>query len=164
MILVRDPDDAVVVEAAIDGRADYLVTHNLRHFVEVVDVLSVVTPGELLGRSCGRWSDEREAGISPEDVRVAQAGGGAAGVRGRRLAELLDQHRRGAEDRCLETTEHFRRRYGEPRPGDLRAVLDKRPDVPPEPGDGSPQTSSLASAGPQRGRALGYRNGSRMLT
>jgi hypothetical protein len=25
-----------------------LVTHNLRHFAEVLDVLSVVTPGELL--------------------------------------------------------------------------------------------------------------------
>ena len=48
VILVRDPDDAVVVEAAIDGGADYLVTHNLRHFAEVIDVLSVVTPGELL--------------------------------------------------------------------------------------------------------------------
>ena len=48
VVLMRDPDDAVVAEAAIDGGADYLVTHNLRHFAEVLDVLSVVTPGELL--------------------------------------------------------------------------------------------------------------------
>ena len=45
---MRDQDDAVVVEAAIDGEVDYLVTHNLRHFVEVVDAVRVVTPAELL--------------------------------------------------------------------------------------------------------------------
>jgi hypothetical protein len=39
---------------------------------------------------------------------------------------------------AVETAEHFRRRYGEARSGDLRAVLDKRPDVPPEPGDELP--------------------------
>ena len=39
---------------------------------------------------------------------------------------------------AVETAEHFRRRYGEGRPGDLRAVLDQRPDVPPEPGDEFP--------------------------
>lgn len=39
---------------------------------------------------------------------------------------------------AVETAEHFRRRYGDPRPGDLRAVLDKRPDVPPEPDDEIP--------------------------
>ena len=36
---------------------------------------------------------------------------------------------------AVETAEYFRRRYGEARPGDLRAVLDKRPDAPPEPRD-----------------------------
>ena len=39
---------------------------------------------------------------------------------------------------AVETAEHFRRRYGEARPGDLRAVLDKRPDVASEPGDELP--------------------------
>lgn len=48
IVLVRDPDDAIVAEAAIDGFADHLVTHNLRHFEEVSSVLSVLTPGALL--------------------------------------------------------------------------------------------------------------------
>jgi hypothetical protein len=38
----------VVAEAAIDGAADHLVTHNLRHFAEVHGVVSVLTPGALL--------------------------------------------------------------------------------------------------------------------
>lgn len=46
--LVRDPDDAIVAEAAIEGNADHLVTHNLRHFAEITDRVSVVTPGRLL--------------------------------------------------------------------------------------------------------------------
>lgn len=46
--MTRDPDDAVVAEAAIDGRADHLVTHNIRHFAEVADRISIVTPGQLL--------------------------------------------------------------------------------------------------------------------
>jgi putative PIN family toxin of toxin-antitoxin system len=48
IVLVRDPDDAVVAEAAIEGNADHLVTHNTRHFAEVADRVSVVTPGSLL--------------------------------------------------------------------------------------------------------------------
>jgi putative PIN family toxin of toxin-antitoxin system len=48
LVLVRDPDDAVVAEAAIDGAADHLVTHNRRHFAEVHGVVSVLTPGALL--------------------------------------------------------------------------------------------------------------------
>jgi putative PIN family toxin of toxin-antitoxin system len=48
IVLARDPDDAIVAEAAIDGNADHLVTHNIRHFAEVTDRVSVVTPGEFL--------------------------------------------------------------------------------------------------------------------
>jgi putative PIN family toxin of toxin-antitoxin system len=48
LVLLRDVSDAIVAEAAIDGHADYLVTHNLRHFAEVVDRISVATPGRLL--------------------------------------------------------------------------------------------------------------------
>jgi putative PIN family toxin of toxin-antitoxin system len=48
--LSRDPDDAIVVEAAIEGRADYLVTHNIRDFLEVAERVTVVTPAELLRR------------------------------------------------------------------------------------------------------------------
>jgi putative PIN family toxin of toxin-antitoxin system len=46
--LRRDPSDGVVVEAALDGGAEHLVTHNLRHFEEVADRISVVTPAQLL--------------------------------------------------------------------------------------------------------------------
>jgi putative PIN family toxin of toxin-antitoxin system len=44
--LSRDPDDAIVAEAAIEARADYLVTHNIRDFLEVAERVTVVTPGE----------------------------------------------------------------------------------------------------------------------
>ena len=79
LVLVRDPDDAVVAEAAIDAGVDHLVTHNLRQFGEVADVLSVVTPGELL-RVVADKSDEREGRGPPQDVNVAQEGSGATGV------------------------------------------------------------------------------------
>jgi predicted nucleic acid-binding protein len=47
-VLVRDPDDAVVAETAVDGAADHVVTHNVRHFAEFGGGLSVPTPGKLL--------------------------------------------------------------------------------------------------------------------
>jgi hypothetical protein len=46
---------------------------------------------------------------------------------------------------AVETAEHFRRRYGEARHGNLRAVLDKRPDVPPDPGDELPEELAARS-------------------
>jgi predicted nucleic acid-binding protein len=45
-----DPNDEMVLEAAINGRADCLVTHNIRHFVDPARRfgLKVLRPGELL--------------------------------------------------------------------------------------------------------------------
>jgi putative PIN family toxin of toxin-antitoxin system len=45
-----DPNDEMVLEAAINGRADALITHNVRHFFEPAKRfgLRVLRPGELL--------------------------------------------------------------------------------------------------------------------
>lgn len=47
---LSDPNDEMVLEAAVNGRADALVTHNVRHFEKgaVVFGLRVLRPGELL--------------------------------------------------------------------------------------------------------------------
>jgi len=47
---VRDPSDEMVLEAAINGRADALVTYNLKHFALPGDRfrIPVVHPAELL--------------------------------------------------------------------------------------------------------------------
>jgi len=48
-----DPADEIVLETAVNGRADALVTHNRRHFLPVERVfgIPVLTPGELLRRT-----------------------------------------------------------------------------------------------------------------
>ena len=47
---LSDPNDEMVLEAAVNGRADALVTHNVRHFEKgaVMFGLRVLRPGELL--------------------------------------------------------------------------------------------------------------------
>lgn len=47
---LSDPADEMVLEAAVNGRADALVTHNVRHFMAagIEFGLRVVRPGELL--------------------------------------------------------------------------------------------------------------------
>lgn len=49
---LADPDDEMVLEAAVNGRADALVTHNLAHFAQAAlrFGLAVLRPGELLER------------------------------------------------------------------------------------------------------------------
>ncbi len=50
---LADPNHDMVFEAAINGRADALVTHNVRHFAVVSRRfdLEVLAPGEILKRS-----------------------------------------------------------------------------------------------------------------
>jgi len=47
---LADADDEFVLEAAVNGRADALVTHNVRHFAAAAKKfgLLVLTPGKLL--------------------------------------------------------------------------------------------------------------------
>jgi putative PIN family toxin of toxin-antitoxin system len=47
---LADPDDEMVLDAAVNGRADALVTHNLVDFSAAISRfgLTVLTPGQLL--------------------------------------------------------------------------------------------------------------------
>ncbi len=47
---LRDPDDELVFEAAINGRAEALVTHNIKDFVEAAPRfgLRVARPAEIV--------------------------------------------------------------------------------------------------------------------
>ncbi len=46
---LRDPSDELVLEAAVNASADYLVTHNLRDFAAAGGfAVQVVTPGQFL--------------------------------------------------------------------------------------------------------------------
>ena len=49
---LRDPDDDMVLEAAVNGAADAVVTFNRRDFVRGAKAfgLAVLTPGDALGR------------------------------------------------------------------------------------------------------------------
>jgi putative PIN family toxin of toxin-antitoxin system len=49
---LRDPDDDMVLETAVNGRADAIVTFNVRDFDAVAPRfgISVLSPGEALGR------------------------------------------------------------------------------------------------------------------
>lgn len=49
---LADPDDEMVLEAAVNGHADALVTHNIRHFADagLRFALPVLRPGDVLRR------------------------------------------------------------------------------------------------------------------
>ncbi|MCB1978347.1 MAG: putative toxin-antitoxin system toxin component, PIN family [Burkholderiaceae bacterium] len=51
---LRDPSDELVLEAAVNASADFLVTHNLRDFAAADRfAVQVVTPGQFLKRLDG---------------------------------------------------------------------------------------------------------------
>lgn len=49
---LRDPDDELILEAAVNGRADVMVTFNLRDFGRAPSLFGVdgVTPADAIGR------------------------------------------------------------------------------------------------------------------
>ena len=51
--MLADPKDEMVLEAAVNGRADALITHNMRDFASVQDRfnLDILRPADFLQRA-----------------------------------------------------------------------------------------------------------------
>ena len=46
--VANDPDDNMILECAVAGRANYLVTGNLRHFPKSIRQTSIINPRQFL--------------------------------------------------------------------------------------------------------------------
>ena len=46
--VAQDPDDNIILECAVAGRANYLVTGNLHHFPKSIRQISIVNPRQFL--------------------------------------------------------------------------------------------------------------------
>ena len=49
--ILRDADDEMVLEVALNGQAEAIVTHNIRDFEAIQELgIEVATPGQIVGR------------------------------------------------------------------------------------------------------------------
>lgn len=46
--VAKDPDDNIILECAVAGRSDYLVTGNLRHFPKSISQIPILNPRQFL--------------------------------------------------------------------------------------------------------------------
>ena len=57
--MLKDPDDEMVLETAVNGEADYLCTLNVRDFLPASRFgVAVVSPGKMLGLLEGSYEKE----------------------------------------------------------------------------------------------------------
>jgi putative PIN family toxin of toxin-antitoxin system len=58
---LQDPADEMVLETAVNGNANYLVTFNVRHFGEATTAFGIraVTPGEIVRKLKGMKHEEK---------------------------------------------------------------------------------------------------------
>ena len=129
-----DPKDELVLEAAINGRATAVITHNVRDFPNLGASfgIEVLRPGAALmrirGCSTGTYPLKLPASLKREAERLAKADGVS-----------LNQWVTVAVAQKVTAVESaeafFRRRAGDARAEDMKAILASVPDVPPMPGD-----------------------------
>ena len=135
---LTDPDDELVLEAAINGSAYAIVTHNVRHFETAAKRFNirVVPPGVYHSGEVSLMPATTTPVHLPESVvRAAEVQARLRGVSleawvSRAVAERLDTTE-GAQ-------EFFRRRATGATGEALKRILDTAPDVPPMLGDELP--------------------------
>ena len=134
--LLYDPNDEIVIEAASNGRADAIVTHNVKD-------LRIGADPWYRHRYTGRNSQETKtmsgSARSKYPLHLPASLKEAAARLARNDGVSLNQWITAAVAQkvgAVETAnELLARRAAQANPGDLTRYLDAAPDVPPEPGD-----------------------------